>query len=364
MNLLKLALLLVSAVLLAACGDSNPSGQLGPELVSISVSPPSPSLLVGESVTLSATARDRSGNPVARSVQWTSHNPLVATVSSAGLVNALKAGDTEIVASVGAVTGRALLKVSENVSSPAEVASVEIEPKSLTLIEGDRYQLNTIVLDSEGQPLDGLGMIWSVLDPEIIMLSQGSGEVTALKSGMTVVSVKVHGKSASASIRVESFYNFKLVYSQSIAVGLSDLYTVDLNDPAAPEIPIVLPTTANLDPTASPDGSRIAFVALTPTETSIYVADRSGSNAVRLTTNPGTYDQPAWSPDGALIAFRGRLPGMDSDIWVIKPDGSNAVSLTTGHGFTNQSSPAWSPQLGDGSYRIAYSNSENGMGHL
>ena len=169
---------------------------------------------------------------------------------------------------------------------------------------------------------------------------------------------------ASANVRVEAFYAFELIYGRDEAVAVSQLYTLDIRDPAASEIPVALPGSANLDPTASPDGTRIAYVALTPTETSIYAANRDGSGALRLTTIAGRFDQPAWSPDGSLIAFRGRLAGQDADIWVMSPDGTNALALTTSHGPTNQSAPAWSPQLSDGSYRIAYSHSEGGLGHL
>ena len=109
---------------------------------------------------------------------------------------------------------------------------------------------------------------------------------------------------------------------------------------------------------------RIAYVVRTATETAIYAAYRAGGTGVRLTTSPGTWDQPAWSPDGTQIAFRGREPGQGADIWVMAADGSAPVNLTASHGATSQSSPAWSPRPIDGSYRIAYSHSEGGMGHL
>ena len=168
----------------------------------------------------------------------------------------------------------------------------------------------------------------------------------------------------SAGVTVESDHSHGLVYSQTHGVASSELYTLDINDPAGAEIHIVLSGTTKSEPTASPDGNRILYVVRTTQETAIYAAFRAGGTGVRLTTAPGTWDQPAWSPDGQLIAFRGRFPGQDSDIWVMAADGSGAVSVTLSHGATNQSSPAWSATEIDGAYRIAYSHSQDGMGHL
>jgi TolB protein len=64
---------------------------------------------------------------------------------------------------------------------------------------------------------------------------------------------------------------------------------------------------------------------------------------------PGSF--PAWSPDGAWIAFRG-ITGVD--LAVIRPDGSDLTPL----GTTNAECPVWSP---DG-LRILYCRNEDTSG--
>jgi WD40-like Beta Propeller Repeat len=88
----------------------------------------------------------------------------------------------------------------------------------------------------------------------------------------------------------------------------------------------------------SPDGSRITFArfanACVPTCIGeIYVMDADGTNAGDLTNDPADDDQPAWSPDGRLIAWQ----RADSRIWTMKPDGTGKTDLASGV------EPNWSP---------------------
>lgn len=78
----------------------------------------------------------------------------------------------------------------------------------------------------------------------------------------------------------------------------------------------------------------------------IFVVSADGGPARQITG--GEYDHltPAWSPDGALMAFAGNAsPDADlsntSDIWIVPIDGGSPRRLTNGVGPA--SAPAWSP---------------------
>lgn len=103
---------------------------------------------------------------------------------------------------------------------------------------------------------------------------------------------------------------------------------------------ITSPDSSALNPTWSPDGSRLAFERPGPAawKGSIYVVGADGKGLRRLTTGA----QPAWSPDGAHIAFN-----RNNTIYVIEPDGSNVQAI--GSPFLD---PTWSP---DGK-RLSYYN--------
>jgi TolB protein len=84
----------------------------------------------------------------------------------------------------------------------------------------------------------------------------------------------------------------------------------------------------NVEPTASPDGSQIAFSSDRGGRISIYVMKRDGSGANQR-ANVGRYNaSPAWSPDGKKIAFAGQDKD-HFDIFIMNADGSNIVRLTT-----------------------------------
>jgi serine/threonine protein kinase/Tol biopolymer transport system component len=91
-------------------------------------------------------------------------------------------------------------------------------------------------------------------------------------------------------------------------------------------------------PSASPDGHEFAYVKLTsPGNLDIYSQRIGGSNFRNLTADsPADDTQPAFSPDGASIAFRSERDG--GGIFLMGATGESVRRLTS-FGYN----PAWSP---------------------
>ncbi len=97
-----------------------------------------------------------------------------------------------------------------------------------------------------------------------------------------------------------------------------------------------------LTPAVSPDGRSIAYIALGD----LWIL-RIGQAPFRLTDDAAVELEPAWSPDGAQIAFASDRGG-HMDIWIHDVASGSQTQLT--HTREAASAPAWSP---DGSH-IAY----------
>ena len=95
----------------------------------------------------------------------------------------------------------------------------------------------------------------------------------------------------------------------------------------------------------SPDGSQIAFASNREGNLELYVANADGGNRQRLTGSEDWELFPAWSPDGAEIAYFGCDPGCRpdrQDLYVMGAVGGQVRRLT-GSPSTVDEDPAWSP---------------------
>ena len=91
----------------------------------------------------------------------------------------------------------------------------------------------------------------------------------------------------------------------------------------------------------SPDGSKLAFSALSAGQEVLYVLDvakRKRITEMRLPLDGIT--GPSWSPDGSKIVFSGAKGGI-TDIYVVNADGKDLTQLT--HDKNGDVMPSWSP---------------------
>jgi len=93
-----------------------------------------------------------------------------------------------------------------------------------------------------------------------------------------------------------------------------------------------------IDPAWSPDGARIAFGGTGD----IWVVDAQGSGLQRLTHDAADDAHPTWSPDGAWIAWS-KAVGLERQLWVMRADGTDQHLLLAGNPGENLSNPLWAP---------------------
>jgi eukaryotic-like serine/threonine-protein kinase len=142
------------------------------------------------------------------------------------------------------------------------------------------------------------------------------------------------------------------------AIALSsngEIYVKPLT-PGARDIQVTSDSQGNSDPAWSPDGKLIAFCS--QKRGGIYFVPASGG-MVRQLTDFGA--APAWSSDGSMIAFQSERNSMPpTTIWIVSSRGGGDPKQVTrmGNPSGGHSLPAWSP---DGK-RIAF-NAYDGTGN-
>lgn len=111
----------------------------------------------------------------------------------------------------------------------------------------------------------------------------------------------------------------------------------------------------------NPTGDLVAFTVRQGNLSDIYTIALADGQQTRLTTDAAQEAQPAWSPDGARIAYVSNKSGI-SQVWVMNADGTNAGDSSPRQ-LTNIPSgaeqPKWSP---DGNWLafVAYTGSGEG----
>jgi TolB protein len=131
------------------------------------------------------------------------------------------------------------------------------------------------------------------------------------------------------------------IYFVSSRTGTKEIWSMDYD--GQNQHPVTHLSTVSLSPRVSPDNSRLAFAALGREGWSIRMYSLELARLVGFPAGTvGNANQsPAWSSDGARIAFSSSRSG-DPEIWVADAGGGNARKITSFRG--PDVAPTWNPR--------------------
>jgi|GEM_PF-988952 len=141
------------------------------------------SIYEGDSLSLKAIITPT--NVTYKTLQWSSSNPSVATVSATGTIKGLTTGTAKITAT-STDGGNVSASVNINILEVVPVQSISLTnmlPEGLSL--GNVYKLNYTVLPANATIST---LVWSSSDPTILSVAQ-DGTVTAIGAGQARISV-------------------------------------------------------------------------------------------------------------------------------------------------------------------------------
>jgi TolB protein len=139
-----------------------------------------------------------------------------------------------------------------------------------------------------------------------------------------------------------------LVYPRGFDAPGWDLFLVDADGSGPTQ---VTRGGENLNPSWSPDGSKIAFSRQTSSESAIYVVRPDGTELHRVAGTLASSGEVDWSPDSTKIAYTNavnsgysRYGGRGQEIFVVNADGSEDRRLTElAPRLAYDAAPTWSP---------------------
>jgi hypothetical protein len=196
------------AIVAGAC-SSEGTGASDVLVVSrIDIEPPGAGLVPGGTQLFTAVPKTSSGIAVPnRTVTWSSANPAIASVSTAGLVTANTLGETVVTATVDQVEASVPVNVT-----PKPVASVQVTPGSVTLFVNQTQPIQVTLKDAQGGTLTGRLVTYVSDDIQVATVSN-DGLITAVAPGQTVVYTRSEGKEATTDVTVEERAAVRLAFT-------------------------------------------------------------------------------------------------------------------------------------------------------
>lgn len=131
---------------------------------------------------------------------WATSNASIAMISDGNLLTAVAGGTTRITATYDGLAASADVQVVP--PTPAVVASVRMQPSSVTLAVGATATLVATPLDAANQPIAGRTVTWSSASDAIATVAAGA--VTGRATGSTTVRATVDGVVGTAAVTVEA----------------------------------------------------------------------------------------------------------------------------------------------------------------
>ncbi|EJP4353984.1 Ig domain-containing protein [Escherichia coli] len=256
---------------LSACLQAIPFSQ------TVNITPVSPSIMVGETVQLSA------GITMSKSVSsftWESDNDRIATVNDSGLVTGVNPGKVNITATDRETQLSASVEVTVN---PIAVQSVTLTPNSTSIEKG-----NTVNLTANIQPSNATNkaVTWTSKNEDKATVDQ-SGNVTGVEVGTAIIEVTTEdgGKKTTATVEVTA----PVVSVTGVEIEPSST-TVEENS--------TVQLTANVEPAGATNKtvtweSKNTEFATVDSETGVVTGVSAGTATIEVTTQDGSHKATA-----------------------------------------------------------------------
>ena len=164
------------------------------QVASITLSTAATAIVAFAPAPVQAVARDAAGATINGAVlSWISGNPLIATVSSTGVVTGKNPGTVTITAAAGSVVSNGL---TFTVTNPP-VATITVSAASATVLAFSTLQVQAVAKDAAGNTLSSVPLTWTSSNTAVATVST-SGFVTGASPGAVNITASSGGVTSNA----------------------------------------------------------------------------------------------------------------------------------------------------------------------
>lgn len=340
-------------------------------LASIAITPTNPVAARNVTIPFAAvgTYSDGSIADLTRTATWESSAPATVAITSGGFATTLSAGTSIISATVGNITGRTTVTVTE-----AALRSITISPATFSLAPRGTQSLTATGSYSDGTTLDiTQSVAWSSSADAVAAVSNAEGSrglVTAIGPGSATITAKLGDVSATAAATVVAAtltsitlspaaplvplgttlpLSARGTYSDGSMLDVTTLVAWSVDDPSIASVSNgagsqgvvrgnALGTTTvrvslgdvRASATLTVTAATLATITITPADTTIAVGLRQTMTAVGTFSDGTTTDvtrTAVWSTADPSIATVSNASGAQGQLTAVAP-GTTTVSAT------------------------------------
>lgn len=264
----RLLAMTLAAAALASC-DLNPNVTA----CSVAIAPTSITLPVNGTVNVAGTAFDCKGASIKnKTVNFSSSNTAVATVTVGGQVIGVSVGTTTISAVANGKSATAQVTVTPEVAT-----NVTVSPANVTLRLTNQKVFTATAKNAQGTVITGRTFRWSSSNSSIASVDQ-TGNVIALSAGTVVIAADADGVIGNSAVTVTNIPIGSCTLaptSQKVTVSQQAQPTISLRDTANNALP-----SANRPLNWTSDNEVVATVSTT----GVITARKAGTATIRASS--------------------------------------------------------------------------------
>lgn len=312
----------------------------------IEMTPSSATLEIGETIQLNATAYPT--NATNRSLNWTTENYSVASVSNSGLVTARGAGRVWIWARATDGSGAGNYCVVD-VKEPTKVSSIELSETEATMEVGEELTLTASILPDNA---NNKSVNWTsdntdvatVVDGVITAVSPGECDITCASTDGSNVSAVCH-----IVVNEPEQHWLSVLPNGSFSINATNLESIELKITPDPDYTIHSVTVDGMEQDINTGETDLSLPALSH-NTMVNVVFVSTGVSTNIDEIPDTSDSLHLTVSGNNVTVQGLQYGEIINVYTIKGE---SLITTCDSSFTINNSGVYIVRIGAKSFKIA-----------